>query len=185
MLLAIGLSADAMAVAAARGLSAKGVRIENAVSVAALFGGFQAAMPVAGGILGSRFGAGFAAWNHWVAFVLLSGIGIKMLYESWRGEDSERSSDSNPFGFRVLVALAIATSIDALAAGITLSVLGVRLAPAVATIGLTTAVLSFAGVYAGRKFGATLGKRVEVLGGMVLIGLGVKLLVEHLGHSMG
>jgi putative Mn2+ efflux pump MntP len=181
--LAVGLAMDATAVAAAIGLAAPALCARHFAAVALLFGGFQAAMPVAGWLLGRWIGPSLAAWDHWIAFALLGGIGAKMLYEARAaggpgGDELDRERD--PFAPAVLLALAVATSIDAFAVGVTLPMLGASLAPAVVAIGVTTAVLSAAGLAFGHRVGARFGRGLEVLGGVVLIGLGAKILVEHL-----
>jgi putative Mn2+ efflux pump MntP len=190
-LLAIGLSMDAMAVAAARGLAAPVIRAKHVWLVALFFGGFQALMPALGHLLGTSVGDVVAAYDHWIAFVLLGGIGGKMLWEA-RTESSEGgdddcddeaprpgASEAELFGLRVMFILAVATSIDAFAAGITLPLLSVPVLVSLTVIGLTTAVLSALGLFAGRRFGAHLGPRLDALGGVVLIGLGGKILYEH------
>ena len=182
VLLAVGLAMDAMAVAGARGIAAKRLRARDVALVAALFGGFQALMPVIGWLVGRRIGPAVEAWDHWIIFALLGGIGAKMLWES-RGEPdaaAEEPPGRGVFDLRVLLALAVATSIDALGAGVTLPMLHAPLALSVATIGVTTAVLSALGLYAGRRFGSALGRRLDAFGGVVLIALGCKILVEHL-----
>lgn len=190
VVLALGLAMDATAVAGARGLAARRVRARDAVLVALLFGGFQAGMPALGWLLGAAFATRVMGWGHWVTFVVLGGIGAKMLYEAVKpnGDDAadeatrERASEPGApdvFGLKVLVLLAVATSIDALAAGVALAVANVNVLLACAVIGVVTALLSFAGVHAGHRFGSRLGKRLEVLGGLVLVGLALKTLVEH------
>lgn len=181
LLLAVGLSMDAMAAAAARGAAAKVLAARNVVLVAALFGGFQGAMPLVGWALGHQFGALIAAWDHWVAFSLLAFIGGKMVWESRGPPEAVEAT----FAFKVLLLLAIATSIDALAAGLTLEVLDAPLLLSVVTIGLVTAALSALGLFLGRRFGALLGKRLDLVGGLLLIGLGTKILVEHLTSAAG
>lgn len=182
--LALGLAMDATAVAAARGLLIPAVRLRHVLLVMLFFGGSQALMPLLGWLLGSQLGAVVSAWDHWIAFVLLGGIGGKMLWEARPGaaedEDEGSKDGADPFGLRVLSVLAIATSIDAFAVGITLPIIGAPLALSLVTIGVVTAVLSACGLFAGRRFGALLGKRLDVFGGVVLIGLGVKILIEHL-----
>jgi putative Mn2+ efflux pump MntP len=182
LLLAVGLAMDATAVAAARGLAVPRVRPRHVALIAGFFGGFQALMPLLGWLVGSRVGALVSAWDHWIAFGLLGGIGGKMLWEarSTADHDEEKKDAGDPFGLKVMFVLAVATSIDALAVGITLPMLGAPLVLTLLTIGLTTAALSAAGLYAGRRFGALLGKRLDVAGGLVLIGLGTKILLEHL-----
>lgn len=179
LLLAFGLAMDATAVAAARGMTVPVIRARHVVLVAVLFGGFQALMPLLGWLIGAKLGPYVQAWDHWIAFVLLAAIGGKMLWEAWRGGD-EDAPLGDPFALKVMVVLAIATSIDALAVGFTLPLLGAELAPALVTIGVTTALLSVAGLFAGRRLGALLGKRLDVIGGLVLIGMGTKILIEHL-----
>jgi putative Mn2+ efflux pump MntP len=179
LVLAFGLAMDATAVAATRGLAAPVLRARDVVRVALLFGGFQAAMPVLGYALGSVIGPRVAAWDHWIAFVLLAGLGGKMLVEAL-GEPEASPASGELFAWPVLFGLAVATSIDALAVGVTLPMLGASLVPAVATIGVVTAVLSGAGLFAGRQLGARLGARLDAVGGAILILLGVKILVEHL-----
>ncbi|HUM13186.1 MAG TPA: manganese efflux pump MntP family protein [Myxococcaceae bacterium] len=179
--LSVGLAMDAAAVSAARGMAVPAVRLRHAVRVALFFGGFQALMPVVGWLVGARVGPLVEAWDHWIAFVLLGAIGAKMLWEA-RGskEDARPRSEAEVFGFRVMLVLAVATSIDALAVGITLPMLDAPFALSVITIGVTTAVLCVAALVAGRRAGAMLGRRLDMLGGVILIGLGVKILVEHL-----
>lgn len=179
--LAIGLAMDATAVAGARGMAAREIGPRHALLVAAFFGGFQALMPLLGWLVGATIGAWVEAWDHWIVFALLAGIGAKMLWEARSGGEEEApASGEDLFAPRVMLVLAIATSVDAFAAGITLPMIGAPLAVSLATIGLTTAALSALGLYAGRRFGAALGKRLDVLGGLVLIALGVRTLVEHL-----
>jgi putative Mn2+ efflux pump MntP len=181
VLLAVGLSMDAMAVAAARGLAVRRVRAKHLLLVAGFFGGFQAVMPLLGWLLGSRVGPAIAAWDHWVVFTVLSAIGAKMLWEARHEDDAAIQTDEREaFRLRVLLVLAIATSIDALAAGFTLPLLGAPLLLSLVTIGVTTALLSALGLLAGHRFGQALGRRLEAAGGLMLIGLGLKTLIEHL-----
>jgi putative Mn2+ efflux pump MntP len=180
LLLALGLAMDATAVSAARGLAVSSIRIRHVLSVALFFGGFQALMPLIGWLIGSRIGPLVRAWDHWVALVLLAFIGGKMLWEGVTKPPESPNRDEDLFGLRVMLVLAVATSIDALAVGITLPMLDAPLVLSVATIGITTAVLSAIGLFAGRRFGAVLGKRLDIAGGLVLIGLGIKIVIEHL-----
>lgn len=182
LVLAIGLAIDAMAVSAARGLATSRIRLRHAVLVAVFFGGFQGLMPLLGWLAGSRVGPFVEAWDHWIAFALLAAIGGKMLWEA-RGERTETAApEAELYGIRVMTVLAIATSIDALAAGISLPMLDAPLVLSIGTIGITTAVLSVIGLFAGRRFGSALGRRLDVIGGVVLIGLGAKILIQHLTH---
>lgn len=180
VLLALGLSMDATAVAMTSGFTAPRVRVRDALLLALFFGGFQALMPVIGWAAGARFANAIAAWDHWLAFVLLCGIGAKMLHEAFSHKEGGEAPRSNPFSLRVLLVLAVATSIDALVAGLTLPTLEVRPLLAAAFIGITTFVLSFAGVEAGRRFGDRFGSKLDALGGVVLILLGARTLFEHL-----
>ena len=175
--LALALAMDATAVAGARGLAAPVVRLRDALLVGGLFGGAQAGMPALGWLLGDRLGDRIARWDHWVAFVLLVGIGLKML---WEARQRRPGSAAGGFQLRVLLVLALATSLDAFAAGITLPMLGAPLMLSLVTIGVTTALLSGAAVLLGRRFSARWGNRLDALGGTVLILLGVKILVQHL-----
>jgi putative Mn2+ efflux pump MntP len=180
LLLALGLSMDATAVAAARGLATPEILPRHVALVALFFGGFQALMPLLGWVVGAQVGPLVQQWDHWIAFVLLGAIGGKMLHEAWAGDEDEDEAPKDLYGLKVMFVLAVATSIDALAVGVTLPMLDAPLALSLVTIGVTTAALSALGLFAGRRFGALLGKRLDVAGGLVLIGLGVKILVEHL-----
>ena len=180
LLLAVGLAMDATAVAAARGLAVREVRFADALRLALFFGAFQAAMPFLGWVAGARFGRALAAWDHWIAFALLGGIGAKMLWEAAHPDADDAPDDRAGFDTRTLLVLAVATSIDALAAGVTLPLLHAPMALTLSAIGLVTFALSLAGVYAGRRFGARLGPRLDALGGVVLIGIGARILALHL-----
>lgn len=181
-LLAVGLAMDATAASAAQGLRAQRILPRHVLLVAALFGGFQAFMPFLGWIVGQEFGPLVRAWDHWIAFVLLGALGGKMLWEARFAESpGEAAGSGAPLDLNVLVVLAVATSIDALAAGMALPVLDAPLAVSLVTIGLTTALLSALGLLLGRRYGQLLGSRLDALGGLLLIGLGTKILVEHLG----
>ena len=175
--IAVGLSMDAFAVSICKGLSTKDVRREHMVVTGLYFGGFQALMPLAGYLLGSRFQSMIQRVDHWIAFVLLALIGANMVRES-QGE-AEHLDDSFTPG--TMLPLAVATSIDALAVGVTFAFLNVRIIPAVVLIGMTTFVLSAAGVRLGNVFGARYQARAELAGGIVLILMGVKILLEHTG----
>ena len=182
LVLSLGLAMDATAVAAARGLAAPRVRPVHVLLIAVFFGGFQALMPFLGWMIGSRLGPSVQDFDHWIAFVLLGGIGAKMLVEAFRppGEPESVRPDKDFFRPGLLLLLALATSIDALAAGVTLPMLGAPLLLSLVTTGLVTATLSGLGVLVGRRFGSLLGKRLDIVGGLVLIGLGSKILIEHL-----
>ena len=178
--LSVGLAMDATAVSAARGMAVPEVRPRHIALVALFFGGFQALMPVIGWLVGSRIGPLVEAWDHWIAFVLLAGIGGKMLWESRHLKAESPRSEEELFGLRVMLALAVATSIDALAVGITLPMLDAPFALSVATIGITTAILCGVGLVVGRRAGAMFGRRLDAFGGLVLIGVGTMILIEHL-----
>lgn len=180
LLLAIGLAMDAMAVAASKGLATPTIRSRHVFLVATLFGGFQALMPLIGWAIGDRIGPLVEAWDHWIAFALLAAIGGKMLWDARGAPAAPDADERDPFDLRVMFALAIATSIDALAVGITLPMMNAPLLATLVTIGITTALLSALGLFAGRRFGAALGKQLDIAGGVVLIALGVKILVAHL-----
>ena len=183
--LAVGLSMDAAAVAAARGLATPVLRPRHVLLVALFFGGFQGLMPWLGFLLGTSLGPLVQAFDHWIAFVLLVGLGAKMLWEARGGADSDDDSgkDQPPaadlWNLRTLLLLAVATSIDAFAVGVMLPMLQAPLLLSVITIGVTTAVLSALALLAGRRLGALLGSRLDAVGGLVLVGLGIKILVEH------
>jgi manganese efflux pump family protein len=181
--LSLGLAMDATAVSAAKGLAVPRVLPRHVALVAVFFGGSQALMPLVGWGVGARLGPFVDAYAHWIAFGLLAAIGGKMLWEARPSSavaDPARPGDAgDPFAVGPLSLLAVATSIDALAVGVSLPMLNAPLALTLVTIGLTTAATSALGLYAGRRFGALLGRRLDAAGGLVLIGLGVKLLVEH------
>lgn len=176
-LIAVGLSMDAFAVSVCKGLSVPRVRVRHALTVGLYFGGFQALMPLIGYRLGNSFQDLITSIDHWIAFVLLCFIGINMIRESM-GEDECLDSS---FSVLAMLPLAVATSIDALAVGITFAFLRVDILPAVACIGLTTFCLSAVGIKVGNAFGARYRAGAERLGGIVLILLGIKILLEHLG----
>ena len=175
--IAVGLSMDAFAVSICKGLSTKDVRREHMVVTGLYFGGFQALMPLAGYLLGSRFQSMIQRVDHWIAFVLLALIGANMVRES-QGE-AEHLDDSFTPG--TMFPLAVATSIDALAVGVTFAFLNVRIIPAAALIGVTTFALSAIGMRLGNVFGARYQARAELAGGIVLILMGVKIILEHTG----
>ena len=177
LLIAVGLSMDAFAVSVCKGLSVKKLEPKHALLVGMYFGGFQALMPVLGWLLGSRFESLITRYDHWVAFVLLALIGGNMIWESFSKEE-ELNDD---FGVKTMLLLAVATSIDALAVGITFAFLEQPILPAAGTIGVTTFLLSAAGIYIGRAFGARWKSRAELAGGVILILIGLKILLEHLG----
>ena len=177
LLIAVGLSMDAFAVSVCKGLSVKTLRPRHALLAGLYFGGFQALMPLLGWLLGYRFEEMITSVDHWIAFVLLALIGGNMIKESF--DQEEEMSDS--FGVKTMLLLAVATSIDALAVGITFAFLSVRILPAAGLIGVTTFLLSAAGICIGHAFGARFKAGAERLGGVILILIGLKILLEHLG----
>ena len=174
---AIGLSMDAFAVSVCKGLSVKKLSLRHALLAGVYFGGFQALMPLIGYFLGIQFESLIQNVDHWVAFALLTVIGINMIRES-RGAAEELDAS---FAFKAMLPLAIATSIDALAVGITFAFLSVKIAVAVCLIGITTFILSALGVKIGHVFGTKYKAKAELAGGIVLILIGLKILFEHLG----
>jgi len=181
LLLAIGLSMDAFAVSVCKGLCMKRLNLRQATVVALFFGGFQALMPLVGWALGTQFEQFITPVDHWIAFVLLALIGGKMLWDAFH-EDEELSCPADgKLDLRELVMLAVATSIDALAVGITFAFLRVDILTSVGLIGVTTFALSIVGVAVGHRFGARYEKPATVVGGIVLILIGLKILLEHLG----
>ena len=176
--IAVGLSMDAFAVAIASGAAIKDLKPAQALKIAAFFGGFQCLMPVIGWSAGLGMKGLFSGFDHWVAFGLLAFVGGKMLWES-RGA-AEDSPKGDPLDNGALLLLAVATSIDALAVGLTFSLLDMAVAAPVVIIGLITFVISLAGVFIGRRAGSLLGRKAEAGGGLVLVGIGSKILFDHL-----
>ncbi len=175
--IAVGLSMDAFAVSVCKGLSVKKLSGKHALLVGLYFGGFQFLMPLLGWLLGSRFERAITSVDHWLAFGLLAIIGINMIQDAF-GEGEKLDDD---FGVKTMLMLAVATSIDALAVGITLAFLSAAVLPAAAMIGVTTFLLSCLGIWVGHAFGIRYRKGAELLGGVILILIGLKILLEHLG----
>lgn len=178
LLIAVALSMDAFAVSVCKGLSVEKLRPKHTLIAGAYFGGFQALMPVIGFLLGFKFEKFIVSVDHWIAFVLLAVIGANMIKEAL-DKDSEEVDSS--FSFRTMLPLAVATSIDALAVGITFAFLSVNIVSAAVLIGITTFVLSAVGVVVGNVFGMKYKSKAELAGGIVLILIGLKILLEHLG----
>ena len=176
LVIAVGLSMDAFAVSVCKGLSVQKVKPKHYLIVADYFGGFQALMPLLGYLLGVRFEAMVANVDHWIAFVLLGLIGANMVRESRAGE--EKLDDS--FTVSTMLILAVATSIDALAIGVTFAFLGVNIVEAIILIGITTGIISGVGLKIGNVFGSRYKSKAEMAGGIVLILMGIKILVQHL-----
>lgn len=177
VIVAVGLSMDAFAVSICKGLAVCQIRKKHMAIVGLYFGGFQALMPLIGYLLGTRFQTLITEVDHWIAFGLLGIIGLNMILESRK--ESEQMNDS--FSFKIMLPLAVATSIDALAVGITFAFLKVQILPAVLCIGITTFALSAAGLKLGNIFGSKYRSCAELLGGIALIIIGLKILLEHLG----
>ena len=178
IVIAIGLAMDAFAVSVCKGLSMKKIDWKKAIIIAVYFGAFQALMPVLGYFLGSSFSAFVQKVDHWIAFILLSIIGVNMIKESTDDEVEKRNDNVD---FKTMVVLAIATSIDALAVGVTFAFFEVNILLAISIIGIITFILSIFGVIIGNKFGDKFQNRAELAGGIILIIIGLKILLEHLG----
>lgn len=180
LLIALGLSADAFAVSLCKGLCMPKLRLKSAVLISFFFGFFQAAMPIIGYLLASRLSGYVENFDHWIAFALLVLLGIKMLVETLKKPDASEEECHVGIRFGELLLLSLATSIDALAVGITFAFLKVDLFFAATTIGLTTLILSFCGVLIGHRFGVRFKKPAEIAGGSILILIGLKVLADHL-----
>lgn len=183
ILLAVGLSMDAFAVSICKGLAMKKADGRSMAICGAWFGGFQALMPLIGYFLGNLFANGIKAFDHWVAFGLLTFIGINMLKEAWNKEEACNLNSNNDLSVKNMFVMAVATSIDALAVGISLAMAGnVNIITAVFLIGIITFSFSAAGVKIGNIFGCKFEKKAQLAGGCILIFLGTKILLEHLGY---
>lgn len=176
-IIAVGLSMDAFAVSICKGLSVTKIQAKHVVITGLYFGGFQALMPLAGYLLGRQFQSLITSIDHWIAFVLLCLIGINMIREARSGEEEQLNAS---FAVKTMLPLAVATSIDALAVGVTFAFLKVQILPAVLFIGITTFCLSAVGLKVGNVFGIRYKAKAELLGGVVLILMGIKILIEHL-----
>ncbi|MGA2172800.1 MAG: manganese efflux pump MntP family protein [Sedimentisphaerales bacterium] len=176
--IAVGLSMDAFAVSVVTGAAYRELRIRHTLRMAGFFGGFQAFMPAVGYLAGMTVRQSILNYDHWVAFGILAAVGAKMIYESLKIKEERKTM--HPANLPLLLALAVATSIDALAVGITLSLITSRIAAAVIIIGVVTFGLSCAGVHIGKKFGHFFESGIEAIGGLVLIGLGAKILLQHI-----
>ena len=176
VILAVGLAMDAFAVSICKGLAMKKVTLGKAAIVGLWFGGFQALMPFIGYLFGSAFEKYITSFDHWIAFILLAAIGANMVREAVKGEDEGDPS----VGFMAMLPLAVATSIDALASGVAMAAAGADIIHAVVFIGITTFVLSTIGVRAGSLIGGRNSSRAEAIGGIVLIAIGLRILIQHL-----
>ena len=182
ILIAIGLSMDAFAVSIGKGLSLKKIKLSHALKVGLWFGGFQALMPLIGYLLGSTFADVVSTFDHWVAFILLALIGGNMLKESFEKDEDDcdcNKKEKNSFAVATMFTLAVATSIDALAIGVTFAFFKVAIIPAITIIGITTFLFSIAGLKIGNIFGCKYKSHAELMGGVILILIGLKILLEH------
>ena len=177
IVIAAGLSMDAFAVSICKGLSVRRLRPRHNIICGVYFGGFQALMPVAGWLLGRQFESLIKSIDHWIAFALLVLIGANMIREAVKNEEENLNDSFSP---KTMLPLAVATSIDALAVGVTFAFLDVMIVPAVSIIGVTTFIFSAAGVKIGNVFGAKYKSKAELVGGIVLVAMGIKILIEHL-----
>jgi len=178
IIIAVGLAMDAFVVSIVSGSAYRQLHVKHALRMALFFGAFQAFMPLIGSLAGLTLREYIAHYDHWIAFGLLVAVGGKMIYESFKIKSVEENPD--PSNIFVLLVLSVATSIDAFAVGITLSLLAGSIVVAVIIIGLITFILSYLGVYIGKRFGHFFESKIEALGGIILIGIGTKVLIEHL-----
>lgn len=176
LFIAVGVAMDAFAVSICKGLSVRKVKTIHFLKVGLWFGGFQALMPVVGYYTGTFFSETVCSVDHWIAFVLLGIIGVNMIREALSGDDEEADPD---FSFRTMLAMAVATSVDALAIGVSFAFLRVSIWVAVAFIGIITAMFSMSGLKIGNVFGARYKSYAELAGGVILVVMGVKILIEH------
>jgi putative Mn2+ efflux pump MntP len=181
LLLALGLSMDAVAVSICKGLSMNKLSIKNTVIVGVWFGGFQALMPLLGYLIGTQFREYIETLSHWIAFILLVAIGLNMIREAVtkKGKEQKNNDADCSLSVKAMFLMAVATSIDALAVGVTFAFLQVNIIPAILTIGLMTFLLSMAGVKIGHVFGARYESPAEIIGGVILCALGIKILLEQ------
>jgi putative Mn2+ efflux pump MntP len=178
ILIAIGLSFDTFAVSVSSGLILKKIDFLNATKIAITLAIFQAAMPLIGWLAGSEIKDYAADFDHWIAFGILGLLGGKMIYESFKNEPELRTF--NPLDIRVMIGMAIATSIDALIVGFSFALLNYKIIISIGIIGVVTYIVAMLGMLFGKKIGARLGRRMEILGGVMLILIGLKILYEHL-----
>lgn len=180
VLIGVGLAMDAFAVSVCKGLSMRKINYKHAFITALFFGGFQALMPFIGWLLGTQFEKYITAVDHWIAFLLLLFIGGKMVWEVIKERNTQEEVSEEKFSYKQLVAESVATSIDALAVGITFAFLNTGIALPVAIIGIVTFLIAFLGVIIGNRFGAKFKAKAELAGGVILILIGVKILAEHI-----
>lgn len=180
LFIAVGLAMDAFAISVTKGIVMKSIKVSNSLMIAIFFGSFQAIMPVIGWFAGLSFKTFISKFDHWIAFGLLVTIGIKMIYEAGKIKESEKSVSN--LSIFVLFMLSIATSIDALAVGLSFAFLDISIITPAIVIGFITFILSFLGVFIGNRFGHLFEKKIEVVGGTILIAIGAKILFNHLGY---
>lgn len=177
LLIAVGLAMDAFAVSVGKGLTLRNVTPRHGLLVGVWFGGFQALMPIIGYLLGTSFSSIVESVDHWIAFGLLMLIGLNMIRETLSGDEEGHSAD---FGFKHMLLMAIATSIDALAVGVSMAFLNVSIWVAALIIGVVTFIISAAGIYLGARFGSRIGTKAGIIGGVILIAIGIKIVIEHI-----
>lgn len=177
ILIAIGLSMDSLAVSIASGVTIKYFKLKNVFKIAIFLAMFQGLMPVVGWAAGIGFKQYIESYDHWIAFLLLSFLGVKMIVD---GNKEDEKNPCNPLKMAVLIGLSIATSIDALAVGVSFAFLNISIITPVLIIGLTTFLVSVSGLYLGIKIGAKYDFKIELIGGIILIGIGIKILIEHI-----
>jgi len=175
-ILAIGLSFDTFAVSISSGIARKHIVFKEAFIIASVFGFFQASMPVLGWLGGVSIKTYIESFDHWIAFGLLGIIGVKMIIESFKNEEEKQFNPLNP---KVMITMAIATSIDALAVGVSLAIVEVNMLFAFLIIGFVTFLVAMLGMLFGKKIGGKLGRRMEILGGVILIAIGIRIIAEH------
>jgi putative Mn2+ efflux pump MntP len=181
VLVGLGLTGDTLAVSVSTGLSLNQIRFKEALRIAFVLGIFQALMPVLGWFLGIQIKDYIVDFDHWIAFILLAAIGGKMILETFKHESEKKTF--NPLKTSVLIGIAIATSIDALIVGVSFAFINVNIILSAAIIWFLTFFVSMTGVFIGKKTGNLFGKKVEIIGGVILIGIGVKIVIEHLYFS--
>jgi putative Mn2+ efflux pump MntP len=181
LMIGIALSMDAFAVAVCKGLNMRRINKVHTALIGLFFGVFQAGMPLIGWLLGKQFERYIVSVDHWIAFGLLAFLGVRMIIEAVKEDDEDESENSDKLDLKELTLLAVATSIDALAVGITFAFLKVNILLSVSVIGVTTFTLSVIGVIIGSKFGSKFKSKAEIAGGIILVAMGAKLLLEHLG----
>ncbi len=180
-LTAVALSMDAFAVSTCKGLNLRAMNWKRATVIGLFFGGFQALMPLIGWLLGKQFEHLITSVDHWIVFALLSIIGGKMIFDALKTGEDACCPAEDKLDIKELIGLSFATSIDALAVGISFAFLNVKILPSIAVIGVTTCVLSMVGVAIGQKFGSKYQDRATLVGGVVLVLIGLRILLEHLG----